>query len=134
VEGRAVGEQPVNLIEIIVNGEVVRKVRPRLERTKERAWESAFRDSIDLDRSGWIALRCWEEREGARVRFAHTAPTWIEVRNQAVRPRRPEAEWLVQRTRDELARSQGLLSPEAVADYQRALAFYEELLSAADAR
>jgi len=125
VEGRAVAEQPVDLIEIVVNGEIVRKIRPRLSRTRERAWESPFREVMELDQSGWLAVRCWEEREGARVRFAHSAPTWIEVKDQPVHPRRREAEWLVQRTREELDRSRKLLPAETVAEYERSLQFYQ---------
>jgi hypothetical protein len=125
IEGRAIGEQPVDLIEIVLNGEVARKTRPRLARTRERAWESPFREVLEVDRSGWVAVRCWEEREGARVRFAHSAPTWIEVKDQPVQPRRREAEWLTDRTREELERSRTLLPPETVAEYQRALEFYQ---------
>ncbi len=122
----------MDLIEIVVNGEVARKTRPRLARTKERAWESPFREVIEVDRTGWMAVRCWEEREGARVRFAHSSPTWIEVKDQPIRPRRREVEWLAQRTREELERSRSLLPPEAVAEYQQALEYYRNLAAKAE--
>lgn len=128
VEGRAVGESPVTLIEIVCNGEVVRRVRGPVQRTRDRAWESPFREDIEVERSGWVAIRCWEGLDKSRVRFAHTAPTWIEIPNQPVRPPRREAEWLAQRTRDELARSRTLLAPAAVAEYEQALQFYEAFL------
>ena len=132
VEGRAVGEQPVDLIEIMWNGEIARRIRTRLARTRERAWESPFREVIEVDSSGWMAVRCWEEREGGRVRFAHSAPTWIEVKDQPIRPRRAEAEWLAQRTREELERSRALLPPETIAEYQQALEFYQSQAAKAE--
>ncbi len=128
VEGSAVGEMPVTLIEVIFNGEVVRRIRAPLERTRERAWESPFREEIRVERPGWIAVRCWEEHEGVRVRFAHSAPTWIEMGDLPVRPRRREAEWLVERTRGEIARSGSRLPAQALAEYEQALRFYEEKL------
>lgn len=132
VEGQAVGDLPVSLIEILVNGEVVQKVRPRLNRSPERAWESPFRETIEVSRSGWVAVRCWEGRDDGRVRFAHTAPTWIEVKGESVRPRRREVEWLAARARAELARSREVLPAAAIAEYEQAVKFYENKLTTAE--
>jgi hypothetical protein len=74
-----------------------------------------------------VAARCWEERAGGRVRFAHTAPVFFDVKDDPPRPRRAEIEFLIERVRSEIARSGPLLPPEALAEYQEALGVYEQL-------
>jgi len=49
------------------------------------------------------------------------------VPGQPLRPRRDEAEFLVRRMKEELARNQGVLPPESLREYRRALAAYQEI-------
>ena len=101
-------------------------LKPKL--TKEGAWEASFASDWTCDVSAWMAFRCFEPRDGERFRFAHTAPWFVNVPGQPLRPKRREVEWFIESVRKELARSAPLLPPEAVAEYQQALAAYEALL------
>ncbi len=132
VTGQVLSEQPLRTIEIIVNGAVARALTPQNRTTPAGACESAFQTSIDIAEGSWVAVRCFEERPGGRVRFAHTGPSYIEVAGRPLRPRREEVEFLVRRVKDQIARSEPLLPPAALDEYRRALAIYERL--ARDAR
>ncbi len=128
LKGTVLSEQPVHAIELIVNGDVASTVPLKPKRTKEGAWEASFTSDWTCDASAWMAFRCFEPRDGERFRFAHTAPWFVNVPGQPLRPKRREVEWFIESVRKELARSASLLPPEAVAEYQQALAAYEALL------
>ncbi len=85
---------------------------------------------IDEKGTRWVAVRAWE-LEGDRWRFAHTAPVWFDVADKPLRPRRAEAEWFASRVRAEIERSRDLLPAEALAEYEKALSFYESAVQAA---
>ena len=72
-------------------------------------------------------MRAFEDRPDGRVRFAHTAPWWVEIEGRPLRPRREEQEYLIRRVQDEIARSRGIVPPTALAEYEAALAHYERL-------
>jgi hypothetical protein len=76
-----------------------------------------------------VVVRCFSKRPDNRVRFAHSAPWWIEVPGSPLRPKREEAEFLAARVRNELDRSRSLLPPEAVREYERALGEFEGKLA-----
>jgi hypothetical protein len=100
---------------------------PQNRKTAAGAHESSFDTEVTVDRSGWLAVRCWEERPGGRFRWAHTAPWHIEVPGRPLLPRREEKEFLVERMAIEIARSRGVLPPEAQAENERALGAYQQL-------
>ena len=127
VEGVSVSEQPVTAIEIIVDGQVAHRLAPAGRKNRDDAFETKFRQSVELTGSSWVAVRCWEEREGGRMRFAHSAPTFFDLPGVPLRPRKEEIGFLVQRVREEIERSASVLSPEALAEYRKALAAYEEI-------
>lgn len=131
VVGEVLSEQPLEAIELVVNGAVVRRLEPRAVIDRDGAWHSRFEEAWSGEGSAWVAVRCWEQREQGRVRFAHTAPWFFDVAGAPVRPRRAEVEFLVQRVRDEIERSAGVLPAEALAEYRSALAAYEGLRSRA---
>ena len=108
-----------------------RTLKPANRENAQGAFESSFEESIEVDGSSWVAVRCFEERSSGRVRFAHTGPFHIEVEGSPLRPRRVEVEFLIRRVRDEIKRSTGVLPPAAIAEYRRALAVYEEKLDSA---
>ena len=51
----------------------------------------------------------------------------VQIGDQPVLPRREEKEYLVQRMRNEIQRSRGVVSAEGMAEYERALEFYQSL-------
>jgi len=127
VTGRAYSERPLTDIEIIVNGEVTRRLRPENTPMPGGGYENAIAARVALSGSGWIAARCFEHRPEGRFRFAHTAPFHIEVENRPLRPRKVEVEFLAGAVETELERSRGVLPPEAIAEYEEALAAYRRL-------
>src|SRR6185295_6316142 len=86
-----------------------------------------FRETVELTGSSWLAVRCWEPRDGGRIRFAHTAPWFFDVTGAPLRPRREDVEMLIRPVKQELERSSAVLPPEAVAEYRKALEVYEDI-------
>ena len=127
VRTKVLSERPVNTIEILRNGDVVERLTPVSKREGDGAFEADVDNIVPVHGTSWLAVRCWEGRPGGRMRFAHTAPVWFDAPGAPLRPRKREVEWLLQRTRDEIARSEALLPPEALAEYREALAAYESL-------
>jgi hypothetical protein len=125
-------EQPLEVIELIVNGRVIRQFEPSNHKTSADSFESRVSTGFNPARSSWLAWRCFERRPNNRLRFAHTAPWHFEVPGHPIRPRRAEIDWLVARVKEEIARSEGIAPPTLIADYQRALEIYEQLASTAE--
>ena len=127
ISGTILSEEPVRDVEIVINGELRHRLPVRPQRNGEGAWEASFRQAIRIAGTSWVAARCFENRPAGRFRFAHTAPRWFDVAGQPLRPRKEDATFLVQRVRDEMARSQGMLPAKAMAEYRQALEHYERI-------
>lgn len=127
VKGEVASVERATKVEIIVNGDVRESIVPKSTRNASGANEAHFEAEVEMDGSGWVAVRCWEERENGRFRFAHTAPWFVEAEEKPLRPRRDEAEFLVNRVEEEIARSGALLPPTALEEYRRALSIYQAL-------
>ena len=125
--GTFVSEEPLAFIEVIQNGIAVRTIMPQNRETTDGARESSFDTELALDHSGWLAVRCWEDRPDGRFRWAHTAPWHIEVPGKPLQPRAEEKGFLVERMKFEIERSRGVLPPEAQAENERAVAAYQKL-------
>lgn len=121
---------PLSRVEVIINGEVAATGRPDPTQTA-RGYSSLVLARPGVETSSWIAVRCFEERPDKRIRFAHSAPLYIDVPGKPLRPRRAEAEFLVRRMEEELARDRDILSPESLSEYQEALAYYQARLKEA---
>ncbi len=65
---------PLNTIEIVVNVEIVRKIVPRNLKTNRDAYAGLIEEPLSIDGSSWVAVRCFEDRQDGRVRFAHSGP------------------------------------------------------------
>lgn len=127
VAGRVVSEEPLAFLEVIHNGVAVGTLMPQNRETPEGARETSFDQELALDGSGWLAVRCWEERPDGRFRWAHTAPWYVDVPGRPLQPRPEEKAFLVERMRLEIERSRGVLPPEAQAENELALAAYQKL-------
>jgi hypothetical protein len=117
-------EHPLESIELIVNGEVAERFSPA-NKDEGGAFRSEVATRFFPRGTSWIAWRCFESRPAGRIRFAHTAPWYFEVAGEPLRPRRAEAEWLVDRVKQEIARSRDVVPREFLAEYGRALKIYE---------
>ena len=127
VQGSATSAMPLDRLEIIVNGQIVRTLKPTSRKTSLDAYECEFDERIAIDGSSWIAVRCFENRPDKRIRFAHSAPVHIDVAGKPLAPRKAEIEFLIQRVKDQLVRNEGVLPKEALDEYREALAAYEEI-------
>jgi hypothetical protein len=129
--GRALSAVPLSRIELVVNGEVVERIKPTNRKTDAGGYESVLDARPTLDGSSWLAVRCYEERADGRVRFAHTAPWHVEVAGQPLRPRKQEIEVLVKRVEEQLKRSGDVLPEAALAEYREGLRAFQELAKTA---
>lgn len=112
-------EQPISFVEVIQNGQPVQTI---FGQSQAAAVGFRFQGQVStpLTRGGWLALRVWENRDGGRFRFAHTAPWWIDIPHDEPMLRPEERDWLVSRMDAELARSAGVLAADALQEYQLA--------------
>ncbi|MBN1422834.1 MAG: CehA/McbA family metallohydrolase [Planctomycetes bacterium] len=127
VTGSAIGEGPLARIEIVVNGEVARAVEPANREGERGGRESPFDERVPIAGSSWVAVRCFEDRPEGRIRFAHTAPVFIDIEGKPLRPRREEIAYLIARVEAEIARSEGVLPPAAIDEYREALEIYRAI-------
>ncbi|MEO8350080.1 MAG: CehA/McbA family metallohydrolase [Chthoniobacteraceae bacterium] len=118
---------PLERIEIVVNGRVVKGVTPVNTAREEGGFENRLAESVPVDGSGWIAVRAFESNGGRRNRFAHSSPVFIEIPGRPLRPRREEIDYLIQRVEEEIARNENVLSPTALDEYREALKIYRTI-------
>ncbi|MEM1069967.1 MAG: hypothetical protein AAGI63_13790, partial [Planctomycetota bacterium] len=119
--------QPITFGEVVINGSPEYLLRATNHPLPSGAFRSVIRQSIEVKQSGWFAIRFYEDRPGNRVRFAHTAPWYVQVKGKPLRLSWQEREYLVRRMKDEIQRSRGVVSGDALEEYERALAFYQGL-------
>ncbi|MDC0295573.1 CehA/McbA family metallohydrolase [bacterium] len=118
---------PVSYAELIVNGKPEKLLRTRSEITQDGAYQSTYQVTVHPKESGWFAIRVFEEPEVGRVRFAHTAPWYVEKVGDQVSPTRDQRDYLISRMQDEMRRSRDAVSEEAMSEYKEALGFYSSL-------
>ena len=127
LEASILSQQPLESVELIVNGEVRQRFEPANEPTANGGFQNQVRTDFRPTGSCWWAWRCFERRPGERIRFAHTAPWYWEVPGEPLRPRKAEAAWLVTRVKEEIVRSQGIAPEELLQEYRQALEIYERI-------
>ena len=131
VAGEAASPGPLDKIEIVVNGRVARTLTPENRKTTQGGYASRIDAKIPIAGSSWLLVRCFEARPDKRVRFAHTGPVYIAVPGRPLRPRKEEIDFLIQRVKAEIARSEGVLPPAAMTEYREALKTYETIARSA---
>jgi hypothetical protein len=127
IKGGILSEYPLSFAEIIHNGEPVRTIMGRKQKTEAGAYRTLFQFEIPVTQSSWFAIRAWEDRPGGRVRFAHTSPWQIQIPGKRLRPSFEEREYLIDRVKIEIERSKELLPAEALDEYEEALEFYQSV-------
>jgi len=127
ITGTAIAARPLEPIEIVVGGRVVERVAAANRPAPRGGCHSPIDTRIDVAESTWIAVRVFEDRLDGRVRFAHSSPVHVEVPGKRPRPRRKEIEYLVGRMKEELDRNRGVLRPDELAEYEKALSAYQRL-------
>ncbi|MGE3822134.1 MAG: CehA/McbA family metallohydrolase, partial [Isosphaeraceae bacterium] len=129
--GTAESQLPLDRIEVVVNGEVVKTLTPANRETDRGSRLSPIEETIPIDGSSWIAIRCFEKLANGRERFAHSAPVFIDVEGKPLRPRRFEVDYLIQRVESQIKRSEGVLPAAAIDEYRDALKAYRALAETA---
>lgn len=119
-------------IEVIQNAVVVEHLDLKPTKTEHGVWEYSISTTASLQNSGWVAVRCFEDLPAEKVSFAHTNPVFMDVIGHPQKPRRRDVEFFVQRMNEEIARNKGVLQDEALSEYHKAKAIYEEILSRAE--
>jgi hypothetical protein len=132
ITGEALSARPLDRVEVVVNGEVVRTVKPANKPREQGGHSSAIDEKLTIDGSSWLVVRCYEGHPGNRVRFAHTAPFHVEVPGKPLRPRAAEVEFLIRRVEEQLARSKDVLPAAALEEYREAVRAYRAVKQAAE--
>jgi hypothetical protein len=125
--GTAEGPLPIERIEVVVNGEVARRLDPEARPLANGGFAATIDESLDWEGSGWVAVRCFYREADGGLRFAHSSPVFFDVADAPLRPRKAETAYLVQRIEAELARHEGVLPQAALDEYRRALDLYRQL-------
>ena len=131
ITGTAASLAPLDRIEILINGDVARTIRPTAQKQANGSFTATLDESLQIEGSGWLAVRCFESHPTKRVRFAHTAPIFVDVPDKPLAPKKAEVEHCIERIERELKRHEGVLANDAVEEYREALAIYRELLGRA---
>jgi hypothetical protein len=100
IAGEALSAGLLDRIEVVANGEVVRTVKPTNKERPAGGYSSAIAETVTIDRSSWVAVRCYESLPRDRIRFAHTAPFYINVPGKPLRPRATEIDFLIRRVQE----------------------------------
>jgi len=127
IKGSATSWRPLKAIEIVVNGDVLHQLPIQNTARQAGGVSNAIETTVSVAQSSWIAVRCFENHPGGRVRFAHTNPVHIDVTGRPLRPKRREVDYLVGRMEEELQRNESVLSTEALYEYRQALRSYQGL-------
>lgn len=121
----------IDRVEFIVNGDVRQPTKLKKTSRPDGTHEVVVDEIVSMTGSGWLAVRCFDARSDKRIRFAHTAPVFVEVPGQPITPKQAEVEHFIERIERELARHKDVLNADALDEYREALAIYRELLGRA---
>ncbi len=119
--GEVLSEYQLESLEVIRDGIVVSRLVRANVRTESGGYRNTLHYDFDVESSGWLCVRCTEDRPDRRVRFAHTAPWWLEVAAKPLLLMQHEKDYLVKRVSDEITRSKNVLPASALAEYIAAL-------------
>lgn len=117
--------EQIDRIEAVINGKVV-----PCEFTAEQEGRVSMVDiecDVPVHGSSWIALRCFTKTESGRLRFAHSAPVYVNDPNRPLQPSADEVEFLVRRMEEELDRHMGVLDENSLEEYRSAKAKFQSL-------
>lgn len=119
-----ISERRIGPVDIIRNGEVVTSIEAHFEKLANGSYRITLEHPLKIEESSWVSVRYLERRGGDRTRFAHSGIFHFHVPGKPLRPRKEETDFLIQRMEEQIVRSQGVLSQEGVAEYERALSIY----------
>lgn len=127
LSARILGEHPLKSLEVIRNGQIIPIDCSPPTQTPEGAWRTEVTIEVPLSTSGWLCLRCQEDRPDGRLRFAHSAPWHVVIPGHPLRLSEREKHYLIERVQQEISRSTGVLPESAIQEYRSALQHFESL-------
>jgi hypothetical protein len=127
ITGTASSIEPLDRIEVIVNGQVDETIAPANRERETGGYESPIKISVGLNGSSWIAVRCFERHQKGRIRFAHTNPVHVTIVDRPLRPRQEEVAYLIGRLQEELTRNADVLDAASLDEYREALRTFEQI-------
>ncbi|MFN7875604.1 MAG: CehA/McbA family metallohydrolase [Pirellula sp.] len=139
-EANVVSPDPITRVELIVNGKVTHSVTPEQSRNEQGAWQWSSKGTIDYPLtkklmqdagSAWVVLRTWSDQPDGRKRFAHTGAWYIEVDGQRMQPPVEQIDYLMQLLDASLEKQRGVLTAEAISEFERARETYRQIQSTA---
>ncbi|MGB0582633.1 MAG: hypothetical protein ACPGVU_23350, partial [Limisphaerales bacterium] len=131
IAGEVISDHPPGGVEVIRNGSVVSMIASQAERRADGSYRFRFEHEIGIEESSWVTLRYVETRAGGRIRFAHSGIFHFHVEGKPLRAKKEEVNFLIQRMEEQLERSKGVLKPDAIAEYEQALATYRKIAETA---
>ncbi len=129
IQGRVDSLDALERVELVMNGEVIESFAGGVLEQSDGRFQFAM--TTTASESAWLAVRAFARTEKQRLRFAHSAPFFVDLSGRPLRPRRAELAYLQERVRAEIQRHEGVLPPEALEEYRKALAHYQSLESRA---
>lgn len=118
---------PITKVEWLINGNVHTSLEPVLTQTELGTYRFEGKGDFEIDQSGWAIVRTWSEQSDGRKRFAHSAPWYFQIAEEPVRPPQEQLDYLRGQIETALQQQQGVLSPEAIAEFIEARNFYSNL-------
>jgi hypothetical protein len=91
VEARLRAIEPVDAVQLVHDGKVVAETR--LEE-RPSGLDENFNWNVDVNRSGWVAVRALFRAPDGRLRQAHVSPVYIEVDGKPIADR-DDAEYMI---------------------------------------
>lgn len=85
---------PIENVQLIENGIVIKD----FNQLKLNNNEAHFDFNLKIDKSSWIAARCFEKQTDGNVRFAHTSPIFIHVKDKPFRLNDEALNWFILQT------------------------------------
>lgn len=119
---------PLKSLQILRNGRVAADIEVLSEKTSLDTYRSTLSTDVDIDGSGWVAVRCLEDLPDNKVCFAHSNPVFVDVEGHPAKPRKDRVTFLIKQMEQEIQRNTGILSDDAVGEYRRAKSIYEAIL------
>ncbi len=119
--------QPIDRVEIIHNGRVEKRIKHEGCPRDKGGFDTVFQATLEPKNSGWYAVRVVEADPQARVRFAHTAPWFVEVAGKPLKPGTQQLNHILKTIDREIARNKEVLSKDALAEFEEAKKFYQGL-------
>jgi len=123
VEALSAGD--LDRIELVINGLVVYARRVPPATPDEPRHRATCEFEAGIEGSSWLAVRCFEKSTPENPRCAHTGPVWFDDPSRPLRAQARQLDYLREDIARQIERLKGILPPEALEEYTRALRAFE---------